>query len=48
MIGDLILWLKRVWKQQTCVHEYKSVYRKDTGGSYEVCAKCDKLRYGEL
>ena len=44
MIGDLILWIKRVFKQQTCIHDYKWINRKDTGGSFENCAKCDKIR----
>ena len=37
MIGDLILWIKKVWKQQTCIHNYKWINRKDTGGSFEIC-----------
>jgi hypothetical protein len=44
MIGDLIIWIKKVWKQQTCFHIYKSVHRHDTGGSFEICIKCDKIR----
>ena len=44
MIGDLILWIKRVWKQQTCIHDYKWIHRKDTGGSFEQCSKCEKIR----
>ena len=44
MIGDLILWIKRVWKQQTCIHTYKWVNRKDNGDSFEDCSKCDKIR----
>jgi len=44
MIGDLILWIKRMWKQQTCIHTYKWINRKDTGGSFENCTKCDKIR----
>jgi hypothetical protein len=44
MIGDLILWIKRVWKQQTCIHNYTIVNRKDTGGSFENCLKCNKIK----
>ena len=43
MIGDLILWVKRVWKQQTCVHTYKTIIRKDNGNTFENCCKCDKI-----
>lgn len=45
MIGDLILWIKKVLKQQTCTHDYKWVHRKDFGGpDFESCIKCDKIR----
>lgn len=47
MIGDLVLWIKEVWKQQICIHTYKWVHRKDNRGSFEECSKCDKLRYGD-
>jgi hypothetical protein len=43
MIGDIVLWIKRVWKQQTCIHTYEIVNRKDTGGSFDLCSKCDKI-----
>jgi hypothetical protein len=43
MIGDIILWCKKFIKQQTCIHRYKYIYRKDTGGSFELCIKCDKI-----
>ena len=44
MIGDLVLWIKQTWKQQTCIHDYRVVNRLDNGGSYEVCNKCEHLR----
>jgi hypothetical protein len=44
MIGDLILWLKSAWKEQTCIHKYEWIYRHDTGGSFEMCAKCERIR----
>ena len=44
MIGDIILWWKKFIKQQTCIHKYKDVYRKDTGGTFELCTKCDKIK----
>lgn len=44
MFGNLILWIKRVFKQQTCIHKYKSVYRKDYGSSFDLCEKCDLIK----
>lgn len=44
MIGDIILYLKRVWKEQTCIHHYKSVVRKDNFGIFFHCQKCDKTK----
>ena len=43
MFGDIVLWLTKFIKQQTCVHTYEYVYRKDTGGSFELCGKCEKI-----
>lgn len=44
MLGDIILYIKRLLKQQLCIHKYKSIYRIDTGGSFEVCQKCEKIQ----
>lgn len=44
MLGDVILWIKHTWKVQTCIHNYEYVYRKDTGGGFDKCTKCDKIR----
>jgi hypothetical protein len=44
MIGDFILWIKLFFKQQTCIHFYKYVHRKDTGGSFEECFKRGKIK----
>jgi hypothetical protein len=45
MFGDLILYLKKVLKQQSCIHNYKIVFRKDfQGGSFFECTKCEKLK----
>jgi hypothetical protein len=44
MIGDIILWCKTFIKQNFCIHKYKNIYRKDTGGSFELCTKCDKIK----
>ncbi len=47
MIGDLILWIKKVWKQQTCVHDYKIHYDKTGLGRFDhyECDKCDKWKW---
>jgi hypothetical protein len=48
MIGNIILWIKKVFKQQTCLHKYKWInasYR--TNGScrdFEECTKCEKIK----
>lgn len=44
MIGDFIIWIKLVWNKQTCIHDYKYVYRQDTGGDFQKCKKCGKLK----
>jgi len=43
MIGDIVLWIKKFWKQQTCIHDYRIIIRKDTGGDFHSCFKCDKI-----
>ena len=43
MIGNIILWIRLTWKQQTCIHTYKPVVRKDTGGSFDMCTKCEYI-----
>lgn len=44
MIGDLLLELKKWFKQQTCYHDYKHVHRIDTGGGFEQCKKCGRIK----
>ena len=45
MIGDIILKIKTFFKQHIlCIHEYKHIHRHDTGGSFENCVKCDKIK----
>ena len=44
MFGDIILWLKTFFSQQTCIHDYKPVYRRDTGGGFDICRKCKKIQ----
>ena len=42
MIGDLILLIKRLWKQNTCIHKYKVLH---CGPDYHYlwCEKCGKV-----
>ena len=43
MIGDFILWLKKVLKQNFfCIHRY--VWREYLDFRYEKCEKCCKLK----
>ena len=44
MLGDILLWIKNFFKQQTCIHKYKWINRKDNGGSFEECIKCEKIK----
>jgi hypothetical protein len=44
MIGNFILWLFKFIKQQTCIHEYKYIYRKDNGNTFQECIKCELIR----
>lgn len=45
MIGDLILWISKVWKQQTCIHRYiPDRIGIITGLNHKrICSKCNKL-----
>ncbi len=44
MIGDLVLWIIRVWNQQTCMHDYKPDRIGIITGlnSSRICSKCEK------
>lgn len=43
MIGDLILAIRKWWKQNiTCIHDYQ--YFVYSGYRYQKCTKCDKLK----
>jgi len=48
MFGNLVLWIKKVWQQQTCVHDYKEVHASwRTNGScpdFKKCKKCEYLK----
>jgi len=41
MIGDFILWIKEVWKENFCIHDYEpfGVYKSYTLGAHEKCKK---------
>lgn len=43
MIGDIILFLKKWWKQNiTCHHEY--VYKEIGRINFEECRKCRRIK----
>jgi bacterioferritin (cytochrome b1) len=45
MLGDIILYLKRVLKQHLfCIHDYKLHILGMGEYSYYECTKCNKLR----
>ena len=44
MIGDLILWINKVWKQQICKHSYKLHPDKTGGFDLYKCEKCRKVK----
>jgi hypothetical protein len=44
MIGDLIIWIKKIIKQLTCIHEYKHQTDPLMTRDWYVCIKCDKLK----
>lgn len=47
MLGDLIIWAKKWWKQNiTCRHDYK-VKHSGYNGEYHTwyeCSKCGRIR----
>ena len=47
MIGDAILYIKKLIKQNTCIHTYKCDGRIDVYTdvlNFQKCAKCGKIR----
>lgn len=44
MFGDLMLKIKNLWFQFWCIHNYKWIYRKDNGDSFQSCTKCQKIK----
>ena len=45
MIGDLILFFKRIKKQTFCIHDYKPMHI-DSSYWFE-CSKCERSRWYE-
>lgn len=45
MFGDLILKIKRIWKQFWCIHHYEYNYPRYGGdcGGYYRCVKCERI-----
>ena len=48
MMGDIISWIKKVYKKQTCIHDYKWINASlKTNGScpdFETCSKYGKIK----
>ena len=45
MIGDIILWVKKFIKRQTCVHEYETMWAKlYIPEDYKQCKKCGRVK----
>lgn len=43
MIGDIILFIKKWWKQNiTCIHHYE--HRIGAACSYDECTKCGRTK----
>lgn len=45
MIGDIILSIKKFWKQFICIHHYKCKITKDLEQNiYFECEKCEQCK----
>lgn len=44
MIGDFILWLKRIFHEMFCIHEYEQKITKMFEVNYLQCRKCGRIR----
>lgn len=47
MIGDVVLYIKKLIKQNTCIHNYKYDGRIDVYTdvlNFQKCTKCGKIR----
>ncbi len=46
MIGDFILWIKQVFKETFCVHDYeqKGTYGIYNSHGYLKCKKCGRIK----
>ena len=46
MLGDIILWLYKFIKEQTCVHDYSVMptLRYDESDTYLRCEKCGRVK----
>jgi hypothetical protein len=46
MIGDLIIWFRKVWKENFCVHDYE-LKKMNVGLGYKFyneCRKCGRVK----
>lgn len=46
MIGDFILWIKQVFKETFCIHDYrqKGTYGIYNSHGYLECKKCGRIK----
>ena len=47
MVGDVVLYIKNLIKQNTCIHNYKYDGRIDVYAdilNFQKCTKCGKIR----
>jgi len=45
MIGDLILWFRKLIKQTFCIHDYYLISKVYLDGhSYYKCEKCERIK----
>lgn len=45
MLTQILQWIFLGVKQNICWHSYDVVHRHDNGGSYEICNKCDYIKF---
>jgi hypothetical protein len=44
MFGDFILFIKRLWKEFWCIHEYTYHTKMIPYSDIKVCAKCARIK----
>jgi hypothetical protein len=46
MIGDFIIWFRKAWKENFCIHDYERKHENLGLGYkfYKECRKCGRLK----